>query len=378
MAFLSGPRQVGKTTTCRSLAGHYLNWDDPDDRRLIVEGSGAVARRLGLDRAGKGTSVVVFDELHKHRKWRDFLKGLFDIYGEAARFLVTGSSRLDVFRRAGDSLMGRYCPYRMHPLSVGELLHPTAPRDLLAPPAELPEGEFRALLDHGGFPDPLVKRDPRVTRSWRRQRRDLVLRMDSRDFTNISDIARLEVLGDILAERSATQLVFARLASDLSVAIDTARRWVDALASLHYGFLLRPWSKSIAKSLRKEPKWYLRDWSGIANPGARAETFVAAHLLKAVEGWTDLGFGDFELRYLRDKQKREVDFVVIRDGKPWMLVEAKAGDGPLSPALEYFQAATKAPHAFQVVVDAPFVVADAVERKGPVIVPARTLLSQLL
>lgn len=378
MALLTGPRQVGKTTTCRRHATAYLSWDDPDHRRVIVRGPGAVAAHLRLEISTKKKPVVVFDELHKHRKWRDFLKGFFDVHGDAAHILVTGSSRLDVFRRAGDSLTGRYFLYRMHPLSVGELLHPAVPGDLLRPPAPLPEREFAALLEHGGFPTPFVKRDRRTTLVWRRQRRELLLRSDARDFTDIADIARLEVLGDILAGRSATQLVFSHLSTDLGVSIDTARRWVDALSSLHFGFLVRPWSHSVARSLRKEPKWYLRDWSGIDDPGARAETFVAAHLLKSVEGWTDLGLGTFELRYLRDKEKREVDFAVIRDRKPWLLVEVKKSDTALSPHLRHFQERTGAPHALQVVLDAPFSPADPFERKGPVVVPARTLLSQLL
>lgn len=378
MAFLTGPRQVGKTTTCRARADAYLDWDAPASRRLILEGSDAVASHLKLDQVLSKDPVVAFDELHKHRKWRDFLKGLYDVHSADMRILVTGSSHLDVFRHAGDSLMGRYFAYRMHPLSVGELLHPRVPQDLLRPAKPLPEKDFLALLEHGGFPEPYVKRNRPDSLRWRRQRRDLLLRQDARDFTSISDLARLEVLGDILAERSATQLVFSQLSTDLSVSIDTSRRWVEALSSLHFGFLIRPWSKSIAKSLRKEPKWYLRDWSGIEDPGARAETFVAAHLLKAVEGWTDLGLGTFELRYLRDKQKREVDFAVIRDRKPWLLVEVKKSDTSLAPALRYFQEQTGAPHAFQVVLDLPYVQADAFERKGPVVVPARTLLSQLL
>ena len=147
---------------------------------------------------------------------------------------------------------------------------------------------------------------------------------------------------------------------------------------LRYGFLVWPWFVNVAKALRKEPKWFLRDWSGLADEGARAETVVACHLLKAVEGWTDLGFGDFELRYLRDKQKREVDFLVVRDRQPWFLVEVKMGDTSLSPSLAHFQAQTKAPHAFQVVMKLPFEPADCFAGKHPLVVPAKTFLSQLL
>ncbi len=160
--------------------------------------------------------------------------------------------------------------------------------------------------------------------------------------------------------------------------MDTIRRWVDLLGRLHYGFLVRPWFKNVSKALRKEPKWFLRDWSGIEDAGARAETLIACHLLKAVEGWTDMGLGEFELRHLRDKLKREVDFLVVRDKKPWFLIEVKAADTGLSPALAHFQRATKAPHAFQVVMEMPFVQADCFSEARPTIVPARTLLSQLL
>jgi predicted AAA+ superfamily ATPase len=194
----------------------------------------------------------------------------------------------------------------------------------------------------------------------------------------LQELATMETFATLLTERSGQTLVHSNLAQEVGVAVDTARRWVDLLGRLHYGFLVRPWFANIAKALRKEPKWYLRDWSGIADSGARTETFIACHLLKAVEGWTDLGLGRFELRYLRDIQKREVDFLVVRDGKPWFLVEVKTSEQSLSPALGYFQAATKAPHAFQVVMEMDYVGADCFTEHTPVVVPARTLMSQLL
>ena len=181
-----------------------------------------------------------------------------------------------------------------------------------------------------------------------------------------------------LEERSGQQLVYSILATEIGVSVDTVRRWVDLLGRLHYGFLVRPWFKNVTKSLRKEPKWFLRDWSGVADDGARAETMVACHLLKAVEGWTDLGLGDFELRYLRDKLKREVDFVVVRNRKPWFLVEVKLADTKLSPALAHFQAETGAAHAFQAVINLPYVAGDCFAQHRPVAVPAQSLLSQLI
>jgi predicted AAA+ superfamily ATPase len=378
MALVAGPRQVGKTTACRALADDYLNWDNADDRRELLRGPASLAVRLRLDRLRAKPSVVVFDELHKHAKWKTLLKGFFDTYGGRARILVTGSSRLDVFRRGGDSLMGRYLLYRMHPWSVAESIRTGLPERELHAPAEIPDAEWNALWEHGGFPEPFLRRDGRFSRRWRSLRRDQLSREDVRDLARITDLGTMETLMQILAEQSAQPLVYANLAGEVQVAVDTAKRWTELLTGIHYGFLVRPWFKNVAKALRKEPKWFLRDWSGVDDEGARAETFVACHLLKAVEGWTDLGFGDFELRYLRDKQKREVDFLIVRDRKPWFLVEAKLSDAHLSASLAYYQQQTKASHAFQVVLHLPYEPADCFATHRPVVVPARTFLSQLL
>ena len=372
MAFVSGPRQVGKTT-CRqpvtsiSTGTMPIQADDPADGRW-------------LSRRRRPTScsppVLILDELHKHAE--ALLKGFFDTYGDRVRILVTGSSRLDIYRRGGDSLMGRYLLYRMHPWSVGELLRPHVPDRIVQPPEPIDEEEWQALCDHGGFPEPFLRRDLRFSRRWRSLRQDQLSREDLRDVAHVQDLGAMETLMASLAERSSHQLVYAALANEINVSVDTVKRWIDILGRLHYGFTIRPWFKNVTKALRKEPRWFLRDWSGVADPGDRAETMVGCHLLKAVEGWTDLGFGDFELRYLRDKAKREVDFVVVRDRQPWFLVEVKRSDTTLSPALAHFQAQTRAAHAFQVVMELPFQPVDAFAQARPCVVPAKTLLSQLL
>lgn len=378
MAFVSGPRQVGKTTTCRSIGTRYLNWDSIDDRRIILRGPAAVAESTGLDQLRESNPVVVFDELHKDRKWKNFLKGFLDVYGPRTHVIVTGSSRLDITRRGSDSLMGRYFLFRMHPLSVGECAHTAVPDTPLRPPQPISDADWNALVEHGGFPEPFLKRDPRFSRRWRSLRQDQLTKEDLREIAQLENLGAMETLALILTEHSSQQLVYSNLSRETGIAVDTAKRWVDLLVRLHYGFLVRPWFKNITKSLRKEPKWFLRDWSGIEDRGARAETLVACHLLKAVEGWTDLGLGHFELRYLRDKLKREVDFLIVRDRKPWFLVEVKNADTKLSDTLAFFQAQTQAPHAFQVVLEQPFAKVDCFQRTDPVVVPARTILSQLL
>ena len=382
MAFVSGPRQVGKTTTCRLQADAYLNWDNIDDREAVLAGPRHLADTLHLDRLAEAPPVVLFDELHKFPRWQSFLKGFFDSYAGQVRIAVTGSGRLDVHRRGGDSLMGRYLSYRMHPFSVAETVAQALPpeSDVIRPPAPVDDADFSALWQHGGFPEPFLKRNARFTRRWQSLRLVQLVREEIRDFTRIQQLDQTELLVRLLAARSGEQVVYDGIARRIRVSADTVRRWIAALSDLHLGFLVRPWFTNVTRSLRKEPKWYLRDWSNVNDVGKRAETFVGCHLAKAVDGWNDLGLGDFELGYLRDKEKREVDFVVIRSGRPWLLAEVKYRDESLSPHLRYYQDRLDAPFAFQVTVDAHHVERDCFAEPGrrPIVVPARTLLSQLL
>jgi len=381
MAFISGPRQVGKTTTCRNHADAYVNWDNIDDRERILAGPARLIERLKLDQLTETTQVVLFDELHKYPRWKQFLKGFFDTYADQVRITVTGSSRMDAYRRGGDSLMGRYFHYHMHPFSVAELLHQDLPgaKRIIRPPKKIKATDFEALWRHGGYPEVFIKRDMRFSRRWQSLRLAQLVREEIRELTQVQQIDQLEMLLKLLTNRSAHQLIYGNLAKEVRVSVDTARRWVDVLRNLHLGFLIRPWFKNVSRSLRKEPRWFLRDWASIEDVGDKAETFVGCHLLKAVDGWNDMGLGKFELGYLRDKEKREVDFLVARDGEPWFLAEVKHREGSISETLKYYQDQIKAPFAFQVVIDADYVDADCfAKQRGPVAVPAKTFLSQLL
>jgi len=379
MLFMSGPRQVGKTTVARAAADFYLDWDNRDHQMIILKGPQAVAYFCKLQVASEKKTIIAFDELHKFSRWKNFLKGFFDTYEDKCRILVTGSARLDVYRRGGDSLMGRYFPCRVHPLSIAEVTNSHKLQEkLIHPPRAASDNEWEALLQHGGFPEPFLKRSNRFSIRWRRMREERLFKEDLRDLTRIQELGQLEILARLLEQRSGEQLVYANLASEVQVAPNTVKSWVSTLVSTYYGFLVRPWFRNVSKSLRKEPKWYLRDWSGIDNPGSRAETFAACHLLKAVEYWNDMGLGNFELRYLRDKQKREVDFLVVRDGKPWFLAEIKQSETSLSPSLFHFQQQTGAEHAFQIVIALPFTKVDCFQHKEPIVVAAKTFFSQLV
>ena len=378
MVFLSGPRQVGKTTMCEAVASTYLSWDDEDVRRAIQSGQRVVADKYALNVAAESEKILVYDEIHKYSKWKQFLKGFYDLYGKDLRIVATGSAKMDVYKKGGDSMMGRYFPYRMHPLSVAELLDVSIPDErIVRSPKMLPDDEWTALVRFGGFPDPFVNRDIRFSRRWNSLRFEQLLKTDMRDLTRISELDQLSALAEILSNRSGEQLVYKNIGCDLGVDEKTAKKWVKTLKYLYLGFEVRPWFRNIENSIRKMPKWYLRDWANIQDEGKRAETFIACHLLKAVEGWTDLGYGEFSIGYLRDKSRREVDFVVTRDGIPWFLVEVKKSDTSLSEALGFFQKRTGAAHAFQVVMDAEYGEYDCFSIHSPRVVSARTFLSQL-
>lgn len=380
MAFLAGPRQVGKTTIARLFQqgkSVYINWDNEDHRRMIMEGPTRVAEYIGLP----SSPVVIFDEIHKFPHWKNFIKGFYDTFAVPAKLqiIITGSARLDIYRKGGDSLMGRYFLYRIHPLSVAELLFPQDLKQAeTGNPGRLPDEQWQQLLRFGGFPQPFRRGNKQFYHRWKRTRISQIFREDIHDIARVHDIRLVEIMAELLNHQAGQLTSYASLARKIRVSEESIRRWLDILESLYYCFSVRPWHHNIARSLRKEPKYYLWDWSMVGSDGARAENFIASHLLKAVHYWTDIGLGDFNLSFLRTKDKREVDFLVSRDSQPWFLVEVKSGSAPLSKNLAYFQKVTGARHAFQVALDDPFIDADCFAIPYPVKVPARTFLSQLV
>lgn len=363
MVFVGGPRLVGKTTSCRALSTSYLDWNDIADRLVILKGPVAVAEHLGIARSRERDPTVVFDNLHGHRRGRSFLRKFQARYGPRARLVV---ATLDAVPGA----------VRINPWSVGECTHVVSMDSPIKSPVAISDADWSALLEHGGFPEPFKKRDARFTRRWQARRQQELIENDLPRFAAVRDPALVQMLALLLSERSATHLIYSDLSRELGVTVDTIRRWLDLLVGSHYGFCVRPWFTRVPKALRKEPKWFLRDWSGVTDPLARARTFIACHLLKAVEAWTDFGLGNFELRYVRDKMKREVDFLVLRERRPWFLVEV-ARPAAVSPAYGYFQQCTRARHAFYVTLDGEFSNSDCFAASEPAVVAARTLLSQL-
>ncbi len=327
--FLSGPRQVGKTTLAqelmRDLGGTYLSYDDPDDRRTILE------------RHYVGSPWVCLDEFHKYPRWKNHLKGVYDKHHSRLHVLVTGSARLDLFQRSGDSLLGRYYRYRIHPLSLGELASTRLPPVFETPPDPPPPlPMLPELLRFGGFPEPFVRQSEQEHRRWCNLRRQLIVREELRELTHVHLLGLVEHLLLLIPRRVGSPLSFRSLAEDLQVAVPTVQNWMRILEQLYAVFPLRPYAARITRSLRQMPKYYLYDWSELEDEGARFENLVASHLLKAAHLWTDAGDADVELRYLRDREHREVDFLMLRDGRPWFLLESKLADSQVSESLRTF------------------------------------------
>ena len=331
MVFVGGPRQVGKTTLARMLLGGgprhpgYLNWDDARARPRLLRGE-----------LPAGQKLIVLDEFHKYPGWRNLVKGFYDVEGDRTSFLVTGSARLDHYRRGGDSLQGRYHYYRLHPVTLGELgPDPTA-------------DDVDRLLRFGGFPEPLFAGSERALRRWQRERVSRVVYEDLRDLQNVREIALVELLVEALPERVGSPLSVQSLREDLGVAHETVERWLRTLERLYVCFRIPPFGAPRIRAVKKESKLYLWDWAAVVSRGARFENMVASHLLKYCHFVEDTQGHSMELRFIRDTDRREVDFVVLRDRQPLFAVECKSGDRAPSSAIGYFRQRTDIADFYQV------------------------------
>jgi predicted AAA+ superfamily ATPase len=384
MLFLMGPRQVGKTFICltaKNITRHlnYLDWDNRDHRQIILSGPTKLATHLGLEKAYADIPIVIFDEIHKYGEWKNYLKGFYDTYKDKIHIIVTGSAKLNVYKSGGDSLMGRYFPYRAHPISVAEILRNQIYDIEISPPKAIKQETFVILYQMGGFPEPFLKNNVRFARRWKNLKLQQLFREDIRDLCQIQELSLLEFLAELLKSQAGQLINYSSLASKVGVTVDTIKRWLKTLEKFYYCFTIRPWKRNIIRSLLKEPKVYLWDWSEIEDQGARTENFVASHLLKAIHFWEDRGLGNYELFFVRDKDKSEVDFLVAKDKKPWFLVEVKQSiNNGINKALYKFQKQTGVKHALQVAFDMPYINKDCFSFQTPTIVPLITFLSQLV
>lgn len=378
IAFINGPRQVGKTTMAETIleelgqSHHYFNWDDDEFRKKWIKGPKDI-----LENLDKG-SALVFDEIHKDRKWKSKLKGLYDLYRRDLKFVVTGSARLDFYRKSGDSLQGRYIPYRMHPFSVGEgaSVKPPPSQDWEENYSE--NFDWKELLQFGGYPEPFFLQNEERAKRWQRLYRERLIKEDLRDLQEVRDIRIIENLALLLQEKVGSQLSYESLREDLSSSFDSIKRWIDLLEALYFCYRIRPFSKNIKNSLKKEPKLFLYDWSLVDNVGARFENMVAGHLLKSCHAWTDCAMGEFDLQYIRDKQKREVDFLITKNQKPFALIEVKSGQSEPTKSLLYYKNTLKPQFCLHVVKEEKNLKSSSLKYPGVQIISAKKFLGSLV
>lgn len=332
MVFVGGPRQVGKTTVAFHLLGNadesdpaYLNWDSSAVKRALLKGE------LPSDQ-----DLIVLDEIHKYKGWRNLVKGFYDQHKSKRRFLITGSARLDYYRRGGDSLQGRYHYYRLHPLTLPELGPKPTDQDL------------EQLLSFGGFPEPFLKANGRHYRRWQQERLSRVLQEDLIGLEQVKEVSQLDLLMHLLPTRVGSILSLNNLKQDLQVAFETVERWILILENIYYGYRIAPFGLPRLRTAKKEKKLYLWDWSQCETEGARFENLVASHLLKMCHFIQDSEGEEMQLQFLRDAQKREIDFVVLKNRKPVFAVECKTGESQLSPHIPYFAARSSIPKFYQV------------------------------
>lgn len=320
MVLVGGPRQCGKTTMAKAIAGRfresvYLNWDFDADRRRF--------QKLAWSETAE---CLVFDELHKFHRWKNWLKGVYDIQHEAHRILVTGSARLDLYRRGGDSLLGRYHYWRLHPFSLGELPKQMSPREALG-----------RLLNVGGFPEPFLDGDELEAKRWRRERNERIIRDDIRDLEPIQQLQSLQLFLEALKERVGGQIVLSNIADDLQVSPKTLKRWLDVLENMYLVFKIMPYTTHLPRAIQKPPKVYFFDTGDVVgDEGARFENLVATHLLKQLHFEEDRSGDRYGLHYVRDKEAHEVDFVITKNKVVQELIEVKVADAQVSKSLLYF------------------------------------------
>ena len=332
IVLLSGPRQVGKTILSKQLtASHfYLNYDASSDRRIIH------AQEWDRD-----TELVIFDELHKMKKWKSWIKGIYDTEGISPSLLVTGSARLDTYRKGGESLAGRFFYYRLHPLTVKEICRYLG---------EKSETALDKIIKFGGFPEPYLKDSETFAKRFRRIHTDTIIREDLLDLERVRDVKSIEILIDLLRTRVGSTTSYTSLANDLQVSIHTVKHWLQILENLYIIFPVRPYHKNIARSLLKESKYYLYDTGSVEGDlGAKLENTVACALLRDLHFIEDTTGNRVALHYLRDKEKHEVDFLPVVDNKPLCMIEVKVGEENFSPSLFRFHRKLKNTKPFQIV-----------------------------
>ncbi|MBT6339204.1 MAG: ATP-binding protein [Desulfobacula sp.] len=321
IVLLTGPRQTGKTTLSKMLKSDYdyFNFDNLEDRLSL--------QKKSWDRS---KDLVIFDELHKLKNWKSWLKGVYDTEGIPPSLLVTGSAKLDTYRKVGDSLAGRFFQFRMHPLDLKEIKTFVNPENL--------ETELEKLLEIGGFPEPFLNGTNRFYNRWKKSHLDIILKQDLIELENVQQIIQIETLIQLLKNRVGSPVSYSSLARDLQCSDKTVKRWLTILENMYVIFKVSPFHKNIARAIQKTPKFYFYDTGQvIGDSGIKLENTVACAIQKEIHFREDCFGEEKKVYYLRNKDGKEIDFCTTRNDNPSLMVEVKWKEGTLSSNFEIFK-----------------------------------------
>jgi predicted AAA+ superfamily ATPase len=386
MIFLSGPRQAGKTTLARMIAASYtnslyFNRDIPQHKTRLIE---TPTFFEDVERKDATTPLIIFDEIHKYRDWKNYLKGVYDGFHDRFRFLISGSGRLDLYRKGGDSLAGRYFLFHLWPFTIAEMGKRNVTMDsFLNNPLQMAmrggdvlKEIWKRLSVLSGFPEPYLTNKLTSYRRWSNTYSQQLIREDIRDLTEVKAIHDVEILYALLPSKVGSPVSIPSCVRDLKVSYNTIQNWLSIFERFFLIFSIGSWSQKITRAIQKERKVYLWDTPRIKEPAARFENMVALELWRAVIAWNDMGHGSFSLHFIKNKDQQEVDFLIINEHEPFLLIEAKLTDTHPSPALKKFQCALKVP-AVQLTDEGDGYRLLSNEDQNILIAPAYQWLSQL-
>ena len=348
MIFLSGPRQVGKTTFAQKIAegfknNLYFNWDIISQKRLLIQEPTFFEN---INRKDESIPLVIFDEIHKYSKWKNYLKGIYDEFAGDYKFLVSGSGRFDLYKKGGDSLAGRYFQLHLFPLTVAELSNKRKSfKDFAVSPLtnfdftnlKITSKIWQTLFNVGGFPEPYVNGKKTFFNKWTANYTSQIVREDIKSISDIKNTDYIEILFSLLPKRVGSPISMNNIAEELQVSFGSIKEWLKLLEIFYLVFRIGPWTKKISRSILKEKKLYLYNYPEISDESYRFENMVAVELLRAVYNWNECGYGKFSLHYIRNKEKEEVDFLISGNNNPKLLVETKLSNDTPSKSLIYFQ-----------------------------------------
>lgn len=353
MIFLAGPRQAGKTTLGQIISSSftnslYFNWDIAEHRINFMENPTFFE---AVERKDSSTPLIIFDEIHKYKDWKNYLKGIYDRFHEKYQFLVSGSGRLDLYQKGGDSLAGRYFLFHLWPFTISELgknnrdieVFLDAPLQITMENADELKEIWSGLSEMSGFPEPYLAGRMTTYRRWSNTYSQQLIREDIRDLTGVKSVIDMETLYLVLPSKVGSPISVPSLARDLKVSYNSIRSWLSIFERFFLIFSIAPWTRRITRAIQKERKVYLWDIPRVKEPAARFENVVALELWRAITAWNDMGYGTFSLHFIKNKEQQEVDFLIANENVPFLLIEAKLSDAQPSSALKKFQDVLKIP-----------------------------------